>query len=181
MHPCPQLLQGVDEVIASQDRYLQAQVARNQVALVRGRGVLARRQSHRGAAAGWNAKRAARAPHHSGHRFEPRHVSSIEVDHEYVLDSDSILSLPYLPRSLIVLGSGVIACEYASIFAALGCAVTMVDKAAEPLGSWISLCARDFWMPCARWAANIEAARKSKERASMDSRRLKCCSRAATP
>jgi NAD(P) transhydrogenase len=35
---------------------------------------------------------------------------------------------------LIVLGSGVIACEYASIFAALGCAVTMVDKAAEPLG-----------------------------------------------
>ncbi len=35
---------------------------------------------------------------------------------------------------MIVLGSGVIACEYASIFAALGCAVTLVDKAAEPLG-----------------------------------------------
>jgi NAD(P) transhydrogenase len=34
----------------------------------------------------------------------------------------------------VVLGSGVIACEYASIFAALGCAVTMLDKAAEPLG-----------------------------------------------
>jgi NAD(P) transhydrogenase len=33
-----------------------------------------------------------------------------------------------------VLGSGVIACEYASIFAALGCSVTMLDKAAEPLG-----------------------------------------------
>jgi len=33
-----------------------------------------------------------------------------------------------------VLGSGVIACEYASIFAALGCVVTLVDKAAEPLG-----------------------------------------------
>jgi NAD(P) transhydrogenase len=35
---------------------------------------------------------------------------------------------------MIVLGSGVIACEYASIFAALGCIVTLVDKAAEPLG-----------------------------------------------
>jgi NAD(P) transhydrogenase len=34
----------------------------------------------------------------------------------------------------VVLGSGVIACEYASIFAALGCAVTLLDKAAEPLG-----------------------------------------------
>jgi NAD(P) transhydrogenase len=56
------------------------------------------------------------------------------VDHEHILDSDSILSLPYLPRSMVVLGSGVIACEYASIFAALGCAVTLLDKAAEPLG-----------------------------------------------
>jgi len=44
------------------------------------------------------------------------------------------LSLPYIPRSMLVLGSGVIACEYASIFAALGCRVTLLDKAAEPLG-----------------------------------------------
>jgi NAD(P) transhydrogenase len=51
-----------------------------------------------------------------------------------VVDSDSILSLGYIPRSMLVLGSGVIACEYASIFAALGCTVTMLDKAAEPLG-----------------------------------------------
>jgi NAD(P) transhydrogenase len=64
----------------------------------------------------------------------PRHVASVPVDHEHILDSDSILSLAYIPRSLIVLGSGVIACEYASIFAALGCAVTLVDKAPEPLG-----------------------------------------------
>jgi len=64
----------------------------------------------------------------------PRHVAAIQVDHEHVLDSDSVLSLSYIPRTLIVLGSGVIACEYASIFAALGCAVTLVDKAAEPLG-----------------------------------------------
>jgi NAD(P) transhydrogenase len=64
----------------------------------------------------------------------PRHVPAIEVDHEHIVDSDSILSLPYIPRSMLVLGSGVIACEYASIFAALGCTVTMLDKAAEPLG-----------------------------------------------
>jgi NAD(P) transhydrogenase len=132
--PLSALLQGVDAVIASQDRYLHAQVARNQVALVRGRGVLLgdnRIEVQRldGTRSVLCAPRIILA---TGSR--PRHVSSIEVDHEHVLDSDSILSLPYLPRSLIVLGSGVIACEYASIFAALGCAVTMVDKAAEPLG-----------------------------------------------
>src|ERR1700690_1666124 len=38
--PLSALLLGVDSVIAAQDRYLQAQLARNQVELVRGRGVL---------------------------------------------------------------------------------------------------------------------------------------------
>src|SRR3984957_11298121 len=38
--PLSALLQGVDAVIAAQDRYLHAQVARNQVELVRGRGML---------------------------------------------------------------------------------------------------------------------------------------------
>src|SRR6202789_2646093 len=37
--PLSALLHGVDEVIAAQDRYLQAQLARNQVELIRGRGV----------------------------------------------------------------------------------------------------------------------------------------------
>jgi NAD(P) transhydrogenase len=55
------------------------------------------------------------------------------IDHEHILDSDSILSLAWVPRSLIVLGGGVIASEYASIFAALGTKVTMVDAAPRPL------------------------------------------------
>jgi len=131
--PLSALLQGVDAVIAAQDRYLQAQLARNQVELLRGRAVLldpnrVEVQCLDGTRRVVHASRILLA---TGSR--PRHVSSIEVDHEHVLDSDSILSLPYLPRSLTVLGSGVIACEYASIFAALGCAVTLVDKAAEPL------------------------------------------------
>src|SRR5258708_26933942 len=39
-----------------------------------------------------------------------------------------------MPRTKLGLGSGVIACEYASIFSALGRLVTMLDKAAESLG-----------------------------------------------
>jgi len=64
----------------------------------------------------------------------PRAPAGIPIDHEHVVDSDSILSMTYLPRSLLVLGSGVIACEYASVFALLGVEVTLVDRAARPLG-----------------------------------------------
>jgi NAD(P) transhydrogenase len=132
--PLSALLDGVDAVIAAQDRYLQAQLARNAVELIRGRALLqgANRVEVQRLDGTHTVLHAPRIILATGSR--PRHVSTIEVDHEHVLDSDSILSLSYLPRTLIVLGSGVIACEYASIFAALGCAVTLVDKAAEPLG-----------------------------------------------
>ncbi len=63
----------------------------------------------------------------------PRTPPEIPVDHENILDSDSILSMLYLPASLTVLGGGVIASEYASIFAALGVKVTMIDKTDRPL------------------------------------------------
>lgn len=63
----------------------------------------------------------------------PRVPDNIPIDHEHILDSDSILSLVYLPKSLTVLGGGVIASEYASIFALLGVQVTMVDTADRPL------------------------------------------------
>jgi NAD(P) transhydrogenase len=63
----------------------------------------------------------------------PRTPPEIPVDHENILDSDSILSMIYLPRSLVVLGGGVIACEYASIFSLLGVEVTIIDKAPRPL------------------------------------------------
>ena len=64
---------------------------------------------------------------------KPRLPREIPVDHEQVFDSDSILSLEYLPASLTILGGGVIGCEYASIFAALGVEVTIVDGAPRPL------------------------------------------------
>jgi NAD(P) transhydrogenase len=64
----------------------------------------------------------------------PRQPDHIAIDHEHLLDSDSILSMLYLPRSLVVLGGGVIASEYASIFQALGVQVTMIDKYPQPLG-----------------------------------------------
>jgi NAD(P) transhydrogenase len=45
-----------------------------------------------------------------------------------VLDSDEIIQLKSIPTSMIVVGAGVIGIEYASIFAALGTKVTVVEK-----------------------------------------------------
>jgi NAD(P) transhydrogenase len=64
----------------------------------------------------------------------PRNPPRIRIDHEHVLDSDSVLQMIYLPRSMVVLGAGVIACEFATIFQALGVEVTLVDKVERPLG-----------------------------------------------
>jgi NAD(P) transhydrogenase len=58
----------------------------------------------------------------------PRRPQHIPFDKERVLDSTSILKLKQLPSSLLVVGGGVIACEFATIFAPLGVDVTIIDS-----------------------------------------------------
>lgn len=55
------------------------------------------------------------------------------VDDEVVVDSDSLLTLQRIPQTMIVVGGGVIGCEYACIFAALGVRVTLVNSRARLL------------------------------------------------
>lgn len=52
----------------------------------------------------------------------------IPFDGRNIITSDEILHLDSLPRTLTVVGGGVIGCEYASMFAALGVRVTLVDQ-----------------------------------------------------
>jgi NAD(P) transhydrogenase len=52
----------------------------------------------------------------------------VSVDGASVLTSDEITRLTRIPRSLVVVGAGVIGIEYASMFAALGVEVTLIDK-----------------------------------------------------
>jgi NAD(P) transhydrogenase len=59
---------------------------------------------------------------------KPVRPEGIEFDEERVLDSDGILGLKKVPSSMVVVGAGVIGIEYASIFAALGTKVTVVEK-----------------------------------------------------
>ena len=57
----------------------------------------------------------------------------MDVNHHTVLTSDDILSLTTLPRTLAVVGAGIIGVEYATLFAALGIEVTLIDKRTELL------------------------------------------------
>ncbi len=58
----------------------------------------------------------------------PARPGHVEFDDRRVLDSDGILSLDQIPASMVVVGAGVIGIEYASMFAALGVRVTVVDQ-----------------------------------------------------
>ncbi len=51
-----------------------------------------------------------------------------------VLDSDTVLTLTAIPPSMLVVGGGVIGCEYACMFAALGVQVTVVEKRGALVG-----------------------------------------------
>ncbi len=57
----------------------------------------------------------------------PNRPDDVPFDGETVFDSETILQLPRMPKTMIVLGAGVVGIEYASIFAALGIVVTLVD------------------------------------------------------
>jgi NAD(P) transhydrogenase len=55
-------------------------------------------------------------------------TDSIPLDGKRVFISDDLLTLDHLPRSLTIVGGGVIGLEYAGIFATLGVRVTVIDK-----------------------------------------------------
>lgn len=65
------------------------------------------------------------------HPFRP---AALPFDHPRVWDSDEVVEMDHLPATLLVYGAGVIGCEYASIFAALGVQVTLVEPRDTILG-----------------------------------------------
>ncbi|MFF4037885.1 Si-specific NAD(P)(+) transhydrogenase [Streptomyces sp. NPDC001816] len=58
----------------------------------------------------------------------PARPDSVAFDGRTIMDSDNVLSLERVPRSMVIVGAGVIGMEYASMFAALGSKVTVVEK-----------------------------------------------------
>lgn len=58
----------------------------------------------------------------------PARPDTVSFDDRTIVDSDGIINLDRVPRSMVVVGAGVIGIEYASMFAALGTKVTVVER-----------------------------------------------------
>jgi NAD(P) transhydrogenase len=129
-----ELIGEMSDVVSAHDRYMTEQLERNGVEIIHGRARFV--DTHCVEVLTTTGVR----HHYTANNFviaagsKPRHPDNVKIDHEHVYDSDSILTLAYLPQSMVVLGGGVIACEYASIFAMLGVAVTLIDRYPQPLG-----------------------------------------------
>ena len=63
----------------------------------------------------------------------PRHPIDVPAEPHLFMDSDEVFRMPDLPESIVVLGAGIIGCEYGTMFAALGVKVILVDRRDEVL------------------------------------------------
>ena len=130
----PPLMSNVGRIIDAHDAYILAQLERNNIVCIHGRATFVDAHTAEIVSPGGKLNKVCAKQIFIATGSMPRQPDNIAIDHEYVLDSDSILSMNYLPQSMLVLGGGVIACEYASVFASLGVEVTLVDRFPLPLG-----------------------------------------------
>ena len=64
---------------------------------------------------------------------EPSGLPQLDMSQPAVITSNGVLALSALPKKLIIIGGGVIGCEFASLFAPLGCEITIVELLARIL------------------------------------------------
>ena len=110
-----------DEIVLKQRRGVEAACKRKHVTVVRGHG---------------NVEGDAVVVDAVAHPYDvlivatgtqPSGLPGIDMDHATVLTSDDVLQLERIPKRLLVLGGGVIGCEFASLFAALGSEIAVVE------------------------------------------------------
>jgi len=128
------LVNRLDSVISAHDQYMKQQIKRNHVQHIHGKASFIDPHNLEVIKIDGSNETVSSENFVIATGSYPRTLDCVPVDHEHIFDSDSILSMHYLPQSLVVLGGGVIASEYASIFAALGVKVTMIDRYPQPLG-----------------------------------------------
>ena len=123
------LLSRTQHVIGREIEIIRSQLFRNGVDLIHG------------TARFLDTKTVAVKPHDSEHDqvltadnivlavgSKPARPATVEFDEQRIVDSDGILEMEKVPRTMVVVGAGVIGIEYASIFAALGSRVTVVES-----------------------------------------------------
>ncbi|HEY7271907.1 MAG TPA: Si-specific NAD(P)(+) transhydrogenase [Actinoplanes sp.] len=115
-------------VISRQTDVIRNQLSRNHVAMITGVGRFA--DAH----AIWVDAGSGRESKVTADKIiiaagtRPARPDSVDFDDRTIVDSDGVINLQAVPRSMVVVGAGVIGMEYASLFAALGTKVTVVER-----------------------------------------------------
>ncbi|MBB6547770.1 Si-specific NAD(P)(+) transhydrogenase [Nonomuraea rubra] len=113
-------------VIGREIQVIRSQLARNHVTVLHGTGRFL--DEHTIGITGEEEKKVTADRIVIATGTSPARPSSVEFDDRTVIDSDAILHLDKVPETLVVVGAGVIGIEYASMFAALGTKVTVVER-----------------------------------------------------
>jgi NAD(P) transhydrogenase len=122
----PRLMSRKAAIVESESQRIRGNLDRHGVALLRGVGRFV--DAHTVEVSGPEGVRRVSGEYvliATGSR--PARPTEIDFTDEHIHDSDEILAIERLPASLAILGAGVIGCEYACMFAALGVKVTLVD------------------------------------------------------
>ncbi len=131
-HPIPRpsaedLLHRVEQVARRESQVVEQQLCRNEVRLIRGEASFT--GLHTIAVASADGRRTWTAEHILiAVGTYPAPPPGVPADGDRILTSDDLVRLKRLPKTLVVVGGGIIGIEYASIFAALQIKVTVVDK-----------------------------------------------------
>jgi NAD(P) transhydrogenase len=120
------LRQRTQQVVDREVDVVRNQLQRNRVKLFDGTGSFA--DPHTIAITGRDEQRVTAANVVIAAGTRPARPASVDFDEKTILDSDGLLRLDRIPGSVLVVGAGVIGIEYASMFAALGAKVTVVEK-----------------------------------------------------
>jgi dihydrolipoamide dehydrogenase len=117
----PRMMERKEEVVVAMRKGVEAACKRRKVAVVRAQGLV-----------DGDAVVAGGSRYEFDHLIvcvgtEPSGLAGIDMDHPLVVTSNGILRLERVPEHMLVIGGGVVGCEFASLFAALGSRVTVVE------------------------------------------------------
>ncbi len=123
----PRILKSAERVIAKQVKLRTEFYSRNRIHLYHGKGKFVDTNTIEifDGNVGNNRLHADQIVIATGSR--PFRPGNVDFNHERIYDSDTILKLEHTPRTMIIYGSGVIGCEYASIFSGLGVKVDLIN------------------------------------------------------
>jgi NAD(P) transhydrogenase len=127
------LLARTQHVIGREIEVIRSQLTRNQIALLPGLGSFVDDHTVEVADGTGNNHRVGADRIVIATGTKPARPPAVEFDGATIVDSDGILGIGRVPQSMVVVGAGVIGIEYASMFAALGCKVTVVESRARML------------------------------------------------